>query len=165
MTSISSSTIIRYAEPVTLLYNLYVCLINVYIYIILTHTIDMNAPIYSNTSGIYSLFFSWLFSVENFTLGKLFGVFLSLLGVIIVSYGDSTSSTSNSSGSGGTGTGAGSDGGGGGGKQGESFVIQHSIGGDLFAATGAMLYGLFTTIVKIKVCYLYRILYYMSYTI
>ena len=112
--------------------------------------------IYSNTSGIYSLFFSWLFSVENFTLGKLFGVFLSLLGVIIVSYGDSTSSTSNSSGSGGTGA---VSAGIGGGKQGESSVIQHSIIGDLFAATGAMLYGLFTTIVKIKVSYLYRILY------
>ena len=110
--------------------------------------------IYSNTSGIYSLFFSWLFSVENFTLGKLFGVFLSLLGVIIVSYGDSTSGIRISSG----GTGAGSVGGGGG-KQGESSVIQHSIGGDLFAASGAMLYGLFTTIVKIKVSYLYRILY------
>ena len=80
-----------------------------------------------------------------------------------MSYGDSTIS-SNGGGSGGSGsTGAGSDGGGGGGKQGESSIIQHSIIGDLFAATGAMLYGLFTTIVKIKVCYLYRTLYYTLY--
>ena len=78
-----------------------------------------------------------------------------------MSYGDSTSSTSNSSGSGGTG----SDVGGGGGKQGESSVIQHSIIGDLFAATGAMLYGLFTTIVKIKVGYLRHMLYYLSNTL
>ena len=77
----------------------------------------------SNTSAIYSLYFSWLFDVEEITTGKLVGVLLSILGVIIVSFQDSESTDSS----------------------------PHSVSGDVVAILGAVLYSLFTTLLKVKV--------------
>ena len=79
----------------------------------------------SNTSSIYSLYFAWLFDAEEITAGKLAGVILCLLGVIIVSFQDLEGSSSDS--------------------------VKHSIGGDIVAVFGAVLYSLFTTLLKVKV--------------
>ncbi len=78
----------------------------------------------SNTSGVYTLFFSYLFKVEEFSYGKLTGVSLCIFGVILISLQD---------------------------KKATNNEVEHSVIGDIFALLGAIFYGLFSTILKLKV--------------
>ena len=66
-----------------------------------------------------------MFDAEEISAGKLAGVILCLLGVIIVSFQDLEDTSSDST--------------------------KHSIGGDIVAVIGAILYSLFTTLLKVKV--------------
>ena len=76
----------------------------------------------SNTSGVFTLFFSWLCGIENITCGKLIGLFFCFAGVVVVAMQDKDASS------------------------------KHSLGGDVVAILGALFYGLYTTVLKLKVC-------------
>lgn len=84
-----------------------------------------SSTVISNTSGVYTLLFSWLLQVEEMTAGKIVGVFLCIVGVILISLQDDESQ--------------------------DSSGTQHSIVGDIVALLGAILYALFTTVLKLKV--------------
>ena len=107
LTSISSSTVIRYWPCVDFLTLLQIL-----------HC--------SNTSGVFTLLFSWLFGIEDITSGKILGLLLCLAGVALVAVQDERNSDDSS---------AGIDG----------------IVGDIVAVIGALCYGLYTTILKLKV--------------
>ena len=76
---------------------------------------------------MFTLFFSWYFGIEDISVGKTLGLSLCFVGVILVALQDEQSADDTSAGS------------------------LHSILGDLVAVLGAMLYGLYTTILKLKV--------------
>ena len=68
--------------------------------------------------------FAWLLEAEAITYSKLIGVFLCVLGVALVSLQD---------------------------RETADGAVAHSVWGDLVAALGAALYGLFSTVLKVKV--------------
>lgn len=91
----------------------------------LLYTSIGSSTIISNLSGVFTLFFSYISGVEEFSRGKLFGLLICFLGVILVSIHDNKTPnhTENS----------------------ESFI------GDMLAIVGAMGYGLYTTVIKLKI--------------
>lgn len=98
----------------------------------LLYTSIGSSTIISNLSGAFTLFFSWLGGLEQITTDKLAGLALCIAGVVIVGLQDDGAV------------------GGGGGEGGESDG-QHSGFGDLMAVVGAMGYGMYTTVLKVKV--------------
>lgn len=78
----------------------------------------------SNTSGVFALVFAWALEAEEITYSKMAGVLLCVLGVALVSLQDTEAADD---------------------------AVAHSLWGDIVAALGAALYGLFSTVLKIKV--------------
>jgi solute carrier family 35 protein F5 len=111
LTSISSSTVIRLVIVPNTVENLR------YFYFVLN--------VSSNTSGVFTLFFSWIFGIEEITAGKVLGLSLCFGGVILVAIQDESSADDGTS--------------------------EEGVMGDLVAVIGAMCYGLYTTILKMKV--------------
>lgn len=81
-----------------------------------------SSTVISTLAGVFTLFFSWYFGIEIVTKGKIIGLILCILGVIFVSYEDD--------------------------KVNEDG--QHSFIGDFLALLGAMGYGIYTTILGVK---------------
>ena len=90
----------------------------------LLYTSIGSSTIISNLSGVFTLFFSYISGVEEFSREKLFGLLICFIGVILVSIHDNKNSNDSNS---------------------ESFI------GDMLAIIGAMGYGLYTTVIKLKI--------------
>ncbi|KAI9297911.1 hypothetical protein K502DRAFT_323004 [Neoconidiobolus thromboides FSU 785] len=84
-----------------------------------------SSTILSSTSGIFTLIFGSLFKVERFTLVKLSGILVSLLGVVLVGLSD-----------------MGTD---------SSLTFNTMVIGDILSILGAVFYAFYTTFLKIKV--------------
>jgi len=84
----------------------------------------------SNLSGTFTFAFSYYLGLEGFTYGKIFGIMACFLGAVCVGLNDSEKSDGAS-----------------GGNSGESSAM-----GDSVAFFGAVCYGLYTTVLKYKVC-------------
>ena len=82
-----------------------------------------SSTIISNFSGVFTLFFSWLFGIEIVTKEKLTGLALCMCAVILVALNDEENDNDNN----------------------------HSFVGDFLTLLGAMGYGLYTTILRLKV--------------
>jgi solute carrier family 35 protein F5 len=82
-----------------------------------------SSTIISNLSGIFTLYFSWLFGIENVTKEKVIGLFICMCAVILIALKDKRSNIENN----------------------------HSFTGDFLTLLGAAGYGLYTTILRIKV--------------
>jgi len=82
-----------------------------------------SSTIISNFAGIFTLFFSWLFGIENVTKEKLSVLFICMIAIILVTLNDVENVNDNN----------------------------HSFIGDFLTLLGAMGYGLYTTILRIKV--------------
>lgn len=93
----------------------------------LLYTSVASSTVISNLSGGFTLFFSWLYGVEKVTTAKLVGLGFCFIGVAMTAIGDKN---------------AGSGGGPGSGS---------SILGDVMAVCGAAVYGLYTTVLRVKV--------------
>ncbi|KAL1999992.1 hypothetical protein VTN02DRAFT_3707 [Thermoascus thermophilus] len=112
----------------------------------LQYTTVGSTTILTSTSGVWTLIFGAFIGVEKFTVRKFLGVFASLVGIILISRVDLTSSSDspalNSD-----------DGGGGGGNQG-SFPHKTPAEialGDAMAAFSSVLYGVYTIVMKKQV--------------
>jgi len=79
----------------------------------------------TNLNGAFTLLFSTLCGVENVTWNKLGGVFLCLMGVVLVGQGDRVNEK----------------------VSGDTYELY----GDLCAMGGAICYGLYTTLIKLKI--------------
>lgn len=73
---------------------------------------------------MFALVFAWILDAEVITHSKLLGVFLCVVGVVLVSLQD---------------------------REEADGAVAHSLWGDIVAAFGAALYGLFSTVLKVKV--------------
>jgi hypothetical protein len=93
----------------------------------LLYTSVASSTVISNLSGGFTLFFSWLYGVEKVTAAKLVGLGFCFIGVAMTAMGDKNAAS-------GDGPGTGS-----------SFL------GDAMAVFGAAVYGLYTTILRVKV--------------
>jgi EamA-like transporter family len=93
----------------------------------LLYTSVASSTVISNLSGGFTLFFSWLYGVEKVTTAKLVGLGFCFVGVAMTAMGDKNASS-------GDGPGTGS-----------------SILGDSMAVFGAAVYGLYTTVLRVKV--------------
>lgn len=82
-----------------------------------------SSTIISNFSGVFTLFFSWLFGIESVTKEKLSGLLICMMAIILVALSDEENVNDNN----------------------------HSFIGDFLTLLGAMGYGLYTTILRIKV--------------
>lgn len=87
----------------------------------LLYTSVGSSTIISNLSGSFTLFFSYLFQLESITYGKIAGLICCFVGVILVSLNDQGDGT------------------------------HHGLVGDLLAIVGAIGYGLYTTVLKLKI--------------
>ena len=83
-----------------------------------------SSTIISNLAGIFTLYFSWLFGIENVTKEKVIGLFICLCAVILIALKDKRSNIDENN---------------------------HSFTGDFLTLLGAAGYGLYTTILRIKV--------------
>jgi solute carrier family 35 protein F5 len=82
----------------------------------------------TNLNGSFTLFFSYWMGVEDASQTKVWGVILCLIGVVLVALGDRTEEISN-----------------------VSTDSSNVIFGDLLALLGAVSYGLYTTLIKVKI--------------
>ena len=101
----------------------------------LLYTSVASSTIISNLSAGFTLFFSWWYGVEKLTISKILGVSICFVGVGLVALADSNSNTRNLV--------ATAD---------ESTVTTPlNVLGDLMAVLGAAGYGLYTTVLRVKV--------------
>lgn len=88
----------------------------------------------SNLSGTFTFAFSYYLGLEGFTYGKIFGIIACFLGAVCVGLNDSEKADGAS-----------------GATSGQSSAM-----GDSVAFFGAVCYGLYTTVLKYKVYYIYH---------
>lgn len=93
----------------------------------LLYTSVASSTVISNLSGGFTLFFSWLYGVEKVTTAKLVGLAFCFIGVAMTAMGDKNGGSGDSPGTG------------------------SSILGDAMAVFGAAVYGLYTTVLRVKV--------------
>ena len=93
----------------------------------LLYTSVASSTVISNLSGGFTLFFSWLYGVEKVTTAKLVGLGFCFIGVAMTALGDKSGGSGDSPGTG------------------------SSILGDAMAVFGAAVYGLYTTVLRVKV--------------
>lgn len=98
----------------------------------LLYTSVGSSTIISNLSGGFTLFFSWLYGVEKVTIGKILGLLVCFIGVIMVGLADTDSE-----------------------NEGASY---RSLGGDLMAVVGAAGYGMYTTMLRFVKFYFFTLL-------
>ncbi|KAL4935609.1 hypothetical protein BDV06DRAFT_125195 [Aspergillus oleicola] len=101
-----------------------------------------STTILTSTSGVWTLIFGVLFRIEKFTVRKLAGVIASLLGIILISRVDLSSTDAPNPGSG--------DGNGGGSKFPPKSPAEIALG-DSMAAFSAIMYGVYTIVLKRQV--------------
>ncbi|GAA5809764.1 hypothetical protein MFLAVUS_003177 [Mucor flavus] len=95
----------------------------------LAYTTVGSSTILASMSGLFTLGIGALFKVEKLNLLKIFAVFISLIGVSLVSYSDHLS-----------------------GDEEEPFnTVPAPLIGDLLALLGAVFYGCYTTLLKFKI--------------
>ena len=92
----------------------------------LLYTSVSSSTVISNLSGGFTLFFSWLYGIEKITFSKLLGLTICFIGVGITAKADHSASVDQS-------------------------TTSMSILGDFMAVLGAMGYGLYTTVLRVKV--------------
>ncbi|KAL2221795.1 hypothetical protein M432DRAFT_600444 [Thermoascus aurantiacus ATCC 26904] len=109
----------------------------------LQHTTVGSTTILTSTSGVWTLIFGAFIGVEKFTLRKLLGVLASLAGIILISRVDLSSTSSDS---------PPADGGDGGNQGTFPHKTPAEIAlGDAMAAFSAILYGVYTIVMKKQV--------------
>jgi len=81
--------------------------------------------VFTNLNGSFTLLFSYWMGIEKVTQTKVYGVILCLIGVVLAALGDHTEEISN--------------------------VSTGVMFGDLLALMGAVSYGLYTTLIKVRV--------------
>ena len=101
----------------------------------LLYTSVANSTVISNLSGGFTLLFSWLYGVEKITCRKILGLSICFLGLAALAVSDSNQSTDQSTDSNNT----------------MDYTITQNIFGDIMAVLGAVGYGLYTTILRVKV--------------
>ena len=88
----------------------------------------------SNLSGAFTFALAWGAGLEEWTIGKIAGILVCFLGVVLVSLQDSN------------GDGGNDDGG-----SSSSSSGDHAVSGDILAILAAFGYGLYTTMIRYKV--------------
>ena len=101
----------------------------------LLYTSVASSTVISNLSGGFTLFFSWLYGVEQITVSKLLGLSICFVGVGLVAMADSNRSNQSTVGD----------------MVDQSTVTSLNVLGDLMAVLGAAGYGLYTTVLRVKV--------------
>lgn len=91
----------------------------------LLYTSVGSSTIISNLSGAFTLFFSWLYGVEKVSIGKILGLLICFMGVAMVAVADTDSANEKAS--------------------------YRSLLGDIMAVLGAAGYGMYTTMLRLKV--------------
>ena len=98
----------------------------------LLYTSVASSTVISNLSGGFTLFFSWLYGIEKITYSKLLGLTICFVGVGMVAMADKNADENIS-------------------VVDQSTTSSRSILGDSMAVFGAMGYGLYTTVLRVKV--------------
>ena len=98
----------------------------------LLYTSVASSTVISNLSGGFTLFFSWLYGIEKITYSKLLGLTICFIGVGMVAMADKNADENSS-------------------VVDPSTTSSRSILGDSMAVFGAMGYGLYTTVLRVKV--------------
>ncbi|KAL4796020.1 hypothetical protein BDV19DRAFT_388731 [Aspergillus venezuelensis] len=109
----------------------------------LQHTTVGSTTILTSTSGVWTLIFGALFRIENFTFRKAAGVIASLLGIILISRVDLSSTDDPSSSNG-------ADNGNSGSHFPQKSPAEIALG-DSMAAFSAIMYGVYTIVLKRQV--------------
>lgn len=100
----------------------------------LLYTSVANSTVISNLSGGFTLLFSWLYGVEKITCSKILGLSICFLGLVALAVSDSNhvdQSTDSASTA--------------------NHAVTQNIFGDIMAVLGAVGYGLYTTILRVKI--------------
>jgi drug/metabolite transporter (DMT)-like permease len=87
----------------------------------------------SNLSGAFTFALAWGAGLEEWTIGKIAGILVCFLGVVLVSLQDSNGDAGNDDGSSSSSSG------------------DHAVSGDILAILAAFGYGLYTTMIRYKV--------------
>ena len=101
----------------------------------LLYTSVANSTVISNLSGGFTLLFSWLYGVEKITCRKILGLSICFLGLAALAVSDSNQPTDQSTDS----------------SNSMNYNVRQNIFGDIMAVLGAVGYGLYTTILRVKV--------------
>ena len=100
----------------------------------LLYTSVANSTVISNLSGGFTLLFSWLYGVEKVTCSKIVGLSICFLGLAALAVSDSNHVDQSTD---------------------SSNTINHAVTqnvfGDIMAVLGAVGYGLYTTILRVKI--------------
>lgn len=86
----------------------------------------------SNLSGAFTFALAWGVGLEEWTIGKIAGILVCFLGVVLVSLQDSNGDGGDDDGS-------------------SSSSGDHAVSGDILAILAAFGYGLYTTMIRYKV--------------
>ncbi|KAI8092862.1 vacuolar membrane protein [Halteromyces radiatus] len=99
----------------------------------LAYTTVGSSTLLSSMSGLFTLTFGVLLKVEKFNWIKIFSVGISFIGVILVSWSDQLATTSATS------------------SQNNGMNHHNKLVGDFFALAGAMFYGGYTVLLKLRI--------------
>lgn len=94
----------------------------------LLYTSVASSTVISNLSGGFTLFFSWLYGVEKITFSKILGLAICFFGVALVAMSDTKVDA-----------------------PGAATMTGRSLLGDIMAVLGAAGYGLYTSVLRVKI--------------